>query len=248
MVCCCRLFLFESTGSFQSACSLRLVSIALAEARTGLLRAGRRRVWPGFRDANEHYGNTYLIFSDKRKHRAGVQRQTTTSKGSLQAKRTKEAGWRKMFLFSLSFTFTSHSGEKLPSLTGNKLDNSLAVHCSISILSRLIQRVFFSLPFLNLETLLQRLGIRVDLLSCQSSRYFLSQHSIRLKKTWLAINEFKNCTHRPASEGDNEMILVCRLCLCTFDFKGPVLEQLSRLQLFILEQEFIKRTCTAFHV
>lgn len=28
---------------------------------------------------------------------------------------------------------------KAPSLTGNKLDNSLAVHCSISILSRLIQ-------------------------------------------------------------------------------------------------------------
>lgn len=109
----------------------------------GLLRAGRRRVWPGFRDANEHYGNTYFIFIDKRKHRAGAQRQATTSKGSLQTKRTKEAGWRKMFLFSLSFTFTSHSGEKLPSLTGNKLDNSLAVHCSISILSRLIQSVFF---------------------------------------------------------------------------------------------------------
>lgn len=127
----------------RAHCSPRLVSIASAEAGTGLLRAGRRRVWPGFRDANEHYGNTYLIFIDKRKHRAGAQRQATTSKGSLQTKRTKEAGWRKMFLFSLSFTFTFHSGEKLPSLTGNKLDNSLAVHCSISVLSRLIQRVFF---------------------------------------------------------------------------------------------------------
>lgn len=95
-----------------------------------------------------------------------------------------------MCLFSLSFTFTSHSGEKLPRKTGNKLDNSLAVHCSISILSRLIQkhpphpRHYPHHPFfLNLETLLERLGITVDLLSCQTSRYFLSRHSIRLKKT-----------------------------------------------------------------
>lgn len=89
-----------------------------------------------------------------------------------------------MFLLSFSFTFTSNSAEKLPSLTGNKLDNSLAVHCSISILSRLIQRSPLPVPlFLNFETLLQRLSITVDLLSCQTSRYFLSQHSIQLKKT-----------------------------------------------------------------
>lgn len=53
-------------------------------------------------------------------------------------------------------------------LTGNKLDNSLAVHRSISIPSHLIPSIWI------LKHFLQHFGVTADTLSCQISCYFLS--------------------------------------------------------------------------
>lgn len=76
----------------------------------------------------------HIWFSpNKSKHRAGVLPYAKISKGCLQEK----WGEKNASLFSLLHLHLIPA--KAPSLTGNKLDNSLTVHCSISILSCLIQ-------------------------------------------------------------------------------------------------------------